>query len=219
SPSAPATACAKRPSWNPCWMSPTRARSLASRSRRSRRPPSAASSARASGESSIPRSRSRRSSCSRRRWKSGSSRPRAPRVDAVARGELVEDVLVALEARGLELRPLQLDVLLELLLRLADVAFVLEDDREGLGDERLVERLHVEERQGLRPVERLADARGLFEIELADAVDDGHDLGGQPLRHARDLQLHDLELLRPIGEVDEEVQAAALESVGHLARV
>src|SRR5207249_11582939 len=32
----------------------------------------------------------------------------------VARGELVEDVLVALEARGLELRPLQLDVLLEL---------------------------------------------------------------------------------------------------------
>src|SRR5439155_24291758 len=99
----------------------------------------------------------------------------------VARGELVEDVLVALEARGLELRPLQLDVLLELLLRLADVAFVLEDDREGLGDERLVERLHVEKGQGLRPVERLADARGLLEVELADAMDDGHHLRGEPL--------------------------------------
>ncbi len=59
------------------------------------------------------------------------------------RAELVEHVLVALEARRLELRPLQLDVLLELLLGFPDVALVLEDDRQRLGDQRLVERLHV----------------------------------------------------------------------------
>ncbi len=58
-----------------------------------------------------------------------------------------------------------------------------------------------------------------FEVELPDAVHDAHHLRGEPLGHARHLEPQDLELLCPIGEVDEEMQAATLERVGHLARV
>src|SRR5207247_2252558 len=114
---------------------------------------------------------------------------------------------------GLQLRPLQLRVLLELLLRLADVTLVLEDGGERLGDQLLIERLQVEQRERARPVERLADARGLLQIELADAVHDRDHVRRQAFGDPRDLEADDLELLRPLREVDEEMQAAALERV------
>src|SRR5207244_8225774 len=82
------------------------------------------------------------------------SRGPFPTRDRVS-GRLMQHVLVALRAGGLQLGPLQLHVLLELLLRLADVTLVLEDGGERLGDELLVERLHVEQRERARPVERL----------------------------------------------------------------
>src|SRR3989454_4925265 len=249
SPSACATACAKRPSWKPCWMSRTPACSAASRKSFSSRPESASRSARASGESSVPASSRRCFSWSRKRWNSSSlissalavaavsslmasARPekkRSKRVSKMGRstlrftmvarsvartvrrsgspttasarsmamlsasetrspfwrsrfenstsfasmdGLLVQHVLVALRAGSLQLGPLQLHVLLELLLRLADVALVLEDGGERLRDELLVHRLHVEQRERPRPVERLADAGGLLQVELADAVYD-----------------------------------------------
>src|SRR5262245_22277563 len=86
---------------------------------------------------------------------------------------LVQDVLVALGTRGLHLRPLQLDVVLQLLLRLPDVALVLEDGGERLRDQLLVERGDVQDGERLRPVERLADARRFLEVQLPDAVHDG----------------------------------------------
>src|SRR5579885_974493 len=132
---------------------------------------------------------------------------------------LVEEVLVARRLRALELRPLQLHVRLELLLRLADVPLVLEDRRERVGDELVIEALDVEQHERARPVERLADARHLLQIELADALHDRNDRGGEPLGDARHLELHDLELVRSVGEVDVEVEAPALERVRHLARV
>src|SRR5581483_3145014 len=143
------------------------------------------------------------------------SRPETAEVS----GRLMKDVLVGLEGRRLDLGALELDVLFELLLGFADVALVFEDGRERLGDELFVERLHVEERERPGPVEGLADARRLLQVELPDAVHDGDDVGGEALGDAVDLQAHDLELLRAIREVDEEMQAAALQRVGHLARV
>src|SRR5438128_3486877 len=301
SPRACATACAKRPSWNPCWISGRPACSAASRRSFSSRPASASRSARARGESSAPASSRRCFSWSRKRWKSSSLISSAPAVAAVssliasARPEkkrsksvskvgrstprftvvarsaartvprsgspttssarsismlsasetrtpfwrsrfvnstsfasmdgvrqwlvLVQHVLVALHAGGLQLGPLQLHVLLELLLRLADVTLVLEDGGECLGDQLLIERLQVEQRERARPVERLADARGLLQVELADAVHDRDHVRRQPFGDSRDLETDDLELLRPIREVDEEMQAAALERVRHLTRV
>src|SRR5437879_420920 len=257
SPRACATACAKRPSWKPCWMSPRPACSAASRKSFSSRPESASRSARASGESSAPASSRRFFSSSRKRWNSSSLISSAPAVAAVssliasARPEkkrsksvskvgrstprftmvarsaartvcrsgspttasarsmsilsagetrspfwrrrfenstsfasmdgapLVQHVLVALRAGGLQLGPLQLHVLLELLLRLADVALVLDDGGERLRHQLLVERLHVEQRQRPRPVERLADAGRLLQVKLADALHDRDHVGGQ----------------------------------------
>src|SRR2546426_1717070 len=51
------------------------------------------------------------------------------------KGSLVEEILVGLGARRLELRSLELHVLAQLLLRLADVALVFEDRRQRIGDQ------------------------------------------------------------------------------------
>src|SRR6185503_11970215 len=137
---------------------------------------------------------------------------------------LVQDVLLFGSGRwgGRVLclfRPLKLAELLELLLRLPDVSLVLEDDGERLGHEILIEVVDVQEQEGPRPVERLADARVLLQIELPDALDQRHDLARQLLADAGDLELHDGELVRAIREVDVEVEAAPLERIGQLARV
>src|SRR5262249_16771307 len=77
---------------------------------------------------------------------------------------LVEDVLVS--GGSLELGALELEVLLQLLLRLADVALVLEHDGEGVLHQVVLEAVDVEQRQRLRPVEGLADARHLLQVSF-----------------------------------------------------
>jgi hypothetical protein len=106
-----------------------------------------------------------------------------------------------------------------LLLRLPDVALVLEDDGQRLGHEVLVEAVDVQQEERAGPVERLADARVLLQVELPDALDQRDDVPCQLLAHARDLELHDRELVGLVREVDVEVKAAALEGVGHLPGV
>src|SRR5207247_11407420 len=97
------------------------------------------------------------------------SRPANSRilVSTAAPRRLVEDVLACVgRGRHGELRLLPRHVILQLLLGLANVTFVLEDRAERIIDERVVEGVDVEERQGPRPIERLADARSLLQIEL-----------------------------------------------------
>src|SRR5258706_12563294 len=84
--------------------------------------------------------------------------------------------LVRFTGCGLGLR-LQLgDHVAKLVLRLANVAFVLEDRRQRLLDEHVVEALHVQQQEGASPVERLADRRSLLQVELADGLDGVDDL-------------------------------------------
>src|SRR5262245_35985202 len=130
----------------------------------------------------------------------------------------VEQVLVVPLLRPAA-RALRLQKGLELVLRLADIALVLEDGAQRVVDQRLVEPLGVEQGQRLGPVEGLADARRLLQVELADALDGLHHLGRQGLGDAGHLQAYDLQLLLAPREVDVEVQAAALERIGHLACV
>src|SRR6185369_14944001 len=119
-----------------------------------------------------------------------------------SRSVLVEDVLLVPgrvrrggAGRLLLLGALQLPEVLELLLRLADVGLVLEDDRQRVVDELVVERVHVQEKQRPCPVERLADAGMLLQVELPDALDERHDVAGELLTHAGDLELHDRQLV------------------------
>src|SRR5438094_6765953 len=172
--------------------------------------------------SSMARARSARS-LSESSWR-GEHPARSPGIVRCSRHDdsdslLVQHVLVALDAGALLLGPLVLDVVLQLLLRLPDVALVLEDGGERLRDQLIVERLDVQDGERLRPVERLADARRLLQVELPDAMHHGDHVARQALRDTGDLQAHDLELLGPLGEVDEEMEAAPLERVGHLAGV
>src|SRR5512139_1636883 len=60
-----------------------------------------------------------------------------------------------------------LEVGLQLLLGFADVALVLENGAEGVVDHRFIELVHVEESERPGPVERLADAGNLLQIQLA----------------------------------------------------
>src|SRR6185369_2538259 len=112
----------------------------------------------------------------RSRFENSTSFWSMPEADCAA---LVQDVLVALDPRGLHLRALELDVLLQLVLRLPDVALVLEDGRERVRDELLVERADVQERERACPVERLADARRLLQVELPDPLYDRDDVRGE----------------------------------------
>src|SRR6202451_3365942 len=70
-------------------------------------------------------------------------------------------------------------IILQLFLRFANVALVLDDRVERLGQEFLVEAVDVEQRQRLDPIERLADAGRLFQIELAQRLHDGDDFLGE----------------------------------------
>src|SRR5579885_2707681 len=112
-----------------------------------------------------------------------------------------------------------LEVVLQLFLRLAHVAFVLDDRVQRLIDQGFVQGLDVEQRQRLDPVQALADARGLLEVKLAQRLDHIDHLLGQLVADVGDLGLDDPQLLLLVGEVDVQVQAAALERVGHFAGV
>src|SRR3984957_5637148 len=71
---------------------------------------------------------------------------------------LVEKILVA-AGFGAATRAHATHVILELFLPLPNVALVLDDRVERLSYQFLIEAVHVEQRQRLDPIERLADAR------------------------------------------------------------
>src|SRR5579871_1182519 len=85
----------------------------------------------------------------------------------------IQQVLVAAPTRigsGAATRPRPPHIILQLFLRLAHIAFVLDDGVQGFIDQFLVEALNIEQRERLDPVERLADAGGLLEVELAQRL-------------------------------------------------
>src|SRR5262245_41561656 len=102
--------------------------------------------------------------------------------------------------------------------RLAQILFVLDDERERLADGRGIELAHAERTETARPVERLGDARRLSEIELPEAGHEPRHLRPQLLVRLGDLEGYDLRFLLGAGEVDEEVEAAADERLGELER-
>ena len=83
----------------------------------------------------------------------------------------------------------------------------------------LVDVVGAEQQQRARPVDRLGDRRRLLEIELADLVDDLDELARDRLRQLGRMQADDLELVLGARVVEPQVQAAALERLGQLARV
>jgi hypothetical protein len=96
---------------------------------------------------------------------------------------------------------------------------VLDDHRHRLAEDLRVDVGGAQQQQGPRPVDRLGDRGRLLEVQVAHH---GHDLD-EP---ARDLlaqlgrvQAHDRELVLEVGVVEPQVQAAALERLGQLARV
>ena len=96
---------------------------------------------------------------------------------------------------------------------------MLDDDRQRRAEDVGVDVVGAEQQQRARPVDRLRDRGRLLEVELAHHVDDLdeplRDLLGQLGR----VQAHDLELVLGRGVVEPQVQAAALERLGQLARV
>ena len=96
---------------------------------------------------------------------------------------------------------------------------MLDEHGEGGLHQLAVERVRVEDHQRARPVEALRHRRRLAQLEPADLVHHRDHRLGQALRDLRHLEPDDRELLVGGREVDEEVQAPALEAVGQLARV
>jgi hypothetical protein len=76
----------------------------------------------------------------------------------------------------------------------------------------------VQLRQRRRPVDRFGDARRLEQVELAQLLDEAHDLARQPLAGARRLDLEDLELALEVGIVDPVVETARF-SASWISRV
>ena len=77
----------------------------------------------------------------------------------------------------------------------------------------------AEQQQRARPVDRLRDRRRLLEVELADHADHLDELARDRLRQLGRVQADDLELVLEPRVVEPQVQAAALERLGQLARV
>ena len=99
------------------------------------------------------------------------------------------------------------------------VALELDQKLQRLGDQIVAQVLDVEQHQRLRPIQGLADAGRLPEVEGAQTTHDADDLRGQRVRDARHLEPHDLEFARFVGVVDEEMQTAPLERVAQITGV
>ena len=100
-----------------------------------------------------------------------------------------------------------------------EVFLVLDEHGERGLDELAVERSAFR-MTSERAQSRLSETDGrLAQLEPADALHRGDDGLGQPLGDLRHLQPDDGELFVGRREVDEEMQAAALETVGQLARI
>ena len=82
-----------------------------------------------------------------------------------------------------------------------------------------VDVLGAEQQQRARPVDRLRDRRRLLEVEVAHHVHDLHELARHVLGEVGGVQAHDLQLALDVRVVEPQVEAAALERLGQLARV
>ena len=100
-----------------------------------------------------------------------------------------------------------------------EVGPVLDDDAHRGPEHVLVDVLGAEQEQGARPVDRLRDRRRLLEVEVAHVGDHLDELLGDGVGQLGRVHAHDLELALRAGVVEPEVQAAALERLGQLARV
>src|SRR5262252_1002449 len=109
--------------------------------------------------------------------------------------------------------------LVERALDALEVLLVLDQHRQGRLDDAGIELARVQDHERARPVERLRDRRELAEVHGADLLHRGDDGPGQLLRNLGHLQPNDLQLVGRRREIDEEVQAPALETVRELARV
>src|SRR4030095_13160053 len=69
------------------------------------------------------------------------------------------------------------------------------------------------------PVERLTDARRLFQVQLAQAVQQTDDFFGKLIADVGNLELDDLHLALGVGKIDIKMQAAALQGVRHFAAI
>ena len=96
---------------------------------------------------------------------------------------------------------------------------MLDDDRHRVGEDLTVDVVGAEQQQGPRPVDRLGDRRRLLEVELADHGDDLDELARDRVAELGGVELDDLELVLERRVVEPQVQAAALERLGELARV
>src|SRR4051812_37942699 len=100
-----------------------------------------------------------------------------------------------------------------------EVGAVLDDDRQRLREHLLVDVVGTQEQQGARPVDRLGDGRRLLEVELAHHRHDLDELARDRAVEVGRVQLDDLQLVLELGVVEPEVEAAALQRLGQLARV
>src|SRR5476649_2342087 len=93
-------------------------------------------------------------------------------------------------------------------LQALDVVLVLEQNAQRVVDALGIEVERIELRQCGRPVDRFSDTRRLEEVELAQFLDEAHDLARQTLADAGRLHLQDLELALEVRIVDPMVEAA-----------
>src|SRR5690349_16757575 len=79
-------------------------------------------------------------------------------------------------------------------LQALDVILVLEQDAESVVDHPGIEIERIQLRERRRPIDRLGNAWRFEQIQLAQFLDEAHDLARQPLAGARRLHLQDLKL-------------------------
>ena len=100
-----------------------------------------------------------------------------------------------------------------------EVGAVLDDDRHRVAEDVLRDVVGAEQQQRARPVDRLRDRGRLLEVELADLVDDVDELACDGLGELGRVQADYLQFVLGGRVVEPQVQAAALERLGELARV
>src|SRR4051812_3913583 len=100
-----------------------------------------------------------------------------------------------------------------------EVRAVLHDDGQRALEHRLVDVVGAEQDQRARPVDRLGYRRRLLQVEATHHVDDLHELARDLLVQLGRVQADDLELALHVRVVEPQVEAAALQGLGQLARV
>ena len=96
---------------------------------------------------------------------------------------------------------------------------MLDDDAQRLLEHVLVDVLGAQQEQRARPVDRLGDRGRLLQVQAAHHLHDLDQLARHLLVQLGRVQAHDLQLALHVGVVEPQVEAAALERLGQLARV